>query len=37
VVSLIGEALGCDPVVPDNPEAVGAFGAALIARENYSI
>ncbi|MEJ5300812.1 MAG: acyl-CoA dehydratase activase [Thermodesulforhabdaceae bacterium] len=35
VVNLITEALNCEPIIPDNPEAVGALGAALIARENY--
>jgi predicted CoA-substrate-specific enzyme activase len=31
VVHLLAEALGCTPLIPDRPEMVGAYGAALHA------
>ncbi|MBF0378819.1 MAG: 3-hydroxyacyl-ACP dehydratase [Desulfamplus sp.] len=36
MVKLISEKLGCDVLVPDNPQTIGAFGAALIALEQQS-
>lgn len=33
MVKLLSEKLGCDILVPDNPQMVGAFGAALLASE----
>ncbi len=33
VVRAVGEAVGCEIQVPDEPDTVGALGAALIARE----
>ena len=30
MVKLISEKLGCDVLVPDNPQMIGAFGAALL-------
>lgn len=30
---LLGDALGCELEVPENPQMVGAFGAAMIAKE----
>jgi predicted CoA-substrate-specific enzyme activase len=36
VVRAIQEALGCTIFVPDKPDTVGAFGAALIALERSS-
>ena len=33
VVRALGEALGCRIAVPDEPDTVGAYGAALIARQ----
>ncbi|MBI2838298.1 MAG: 2-hydroxyglutaryl-CoA dehydratase [Acidobacteria bacterium] len=33
VVHALGESLGCQLLVPDSPDTVGALGAALIARE----
>lgn len=35
VVRALGVALGCDITVPDEPDTVGALGAALIARQRY--
>ena len=31
---LVGEALGCEVKVPENPQMVGAFGAAIIAQDS---
>ena len=33
VVRALGEALGCEVAVPHEPDTVGAYGAALIARD----
>ncbi|MBF0243081.1 MAG: 3-hydroxyacyl-ACP dehydratase [Desulfamplus sp.] len=33
MVTLISEKLGCSVLVPDNPQMIGAFGAALISSE----
>jgi activator of 2-hydroxyglutaryl-CoA dehydratase len=33
VVRALGEVLGCEVHVPPKPDIVGAYGAALIARE----
>ncbi|MBF0203194.1 MAG: 3-hydroxyacyl-ACP dehydratase [Desulfamplus sp.] len=33
MVKLLSKKLGCDILVPDNPQMIGAFGAALIASE----
>jgi predicted CoA-substrate-specific enzyme activase len=35
VVRALGEVLGCEIVVPSEPDTVGALGAALIARERH--
>lgn len=36
MVKLLAEKLACDILVPDNPQMIGAFGAALIASEQNS-
>ncbi|MFT5698000.1 MAG: putative CoA-substrate-specific enzyme activase [Desulforhopalus sp.] len=36
MVSLLAEKLGRDVLIPDDPQCVGAFGAALISRETHS-
>ena len=33
VVRALSEALGCRVVVPEQPDTIGALGAALIARQ----
>ncbi len=33
VVTLVGKHLGIEPLIPEDPQIVGALGAALIARE----
>lgn len=33
IVALVGKHMGIEPLIPENPQIVGALGAALIARE----
>ncbi len=37
VVHLLEKALGKKVLIPDDPQIVGALGAAVLARERYSL